>query len=98
MFTVQCSPNWTFIVHISGAMADCGDPLCCRLESGVAYAESQKAGRLSRNAVCLESWRLMIYLLSFIKKKTRSILQSTDLGNPHSDGETTESVTPLCAR
>ena len=69
MFTVQCcSPNWTFIVHISGAMADCGDPLCCRLESGVAYGESQKAGRLSWN--CLESWRLMIYLLFSFEKKT----------------------------
>ena len=26
-------------------MADCGDPLCCRKESGVALLESQKAGR-----------------------------------------------------
>jgi len=31
--------------YLEGAMADCGDPLCCRRESGVAYSESQKAGR-----------------------------------------------------
>ena len=44
-------------------MADCGDPLCCRKESGVALLESQKAGRYrlelaTDTALDLVSWSL----------------------------------------
>ena len=54
-------------------MADCGDPLCCRKESGVALLESQKAGRYrlelaTDTALKLLSWSLPRMLKSPIHR------------------------------
>ena len=50
-------------------MADCGDPLCCRKESGVALLESQKAGRYRLElAFELLSWSLPPFLKSPIHR------------------------------
>ena len=50
-------------------MADCGDPLCCRKESGVAVLESQKAGRYRLElSFELQSWSLPLVLKSPIHR------------------------------